>query len=617
MADIRKQEKVFTRRALLLGTGQLALFGVLGARLYNLQITEGEKYRLQAEDNRINMGLLTPPRGLIFDRNGKPLAVNRPNYSVTLVPEQTSSIDATLDALSVYIPISDEERARIKRVARKTRGFVPVTVAENLDWDTFAAINVNAPSLPGAQPKVGSKRIYPAGPSASHVVGYVGAVSERELTGEPVLELPNMRIGKTGIEKGQDLALRGKAGSRRVEVNYIGRTIREIGRVEPGPGDDIDLTIDLDLQRFALDRLGEESGAVCVMDIRLGDVLVLASAPNFDPNLFPDGISHKNWNRLLNNERNPLVNKAVSGQYPPGSTFKMVTALAGLASGNMTAETRFTCRGRMKLGKASFHCWKRGGHGSLDMRSALKNSCDIYFYETALRSGIDNLAAMARDFGIGSRLNVGLPAERPGLMPSKNWARAIQGRVWQKGETLISGIGQGAVLTTPLQLATMTSRIANGGFQINPRLFRSIGGVEQQQEQVKQLAIPPSAMQVVKDGMNAVSNVPGGTAYRSRIKEPEWALAGKTGTSQVKRITKAERARGIIKNKDLPWKFRDHALFVAFAPVQDPRYAISVVIEHGGSGSRAAAPVARDIMRETLRRDPLSLTAAQAQFGAG
>ena len=601
----------------MLGGGQLALFGVLGGRLYNLQITEGEKYRLQAENNRINMSLLTPPRGLIFDRNGRPLAVNRPNYYVTLVPEQTSSIDVSLDALSEYIPISDEDRARIKRIARKTRGFVPVTVAENLGWDTFAAINVNAPSLPGAQPEVGSKRIYPAGPVFPHVVGYVGAVSERELTGEPVLELPNMRIGKTGIEKGQDLSLRGKAGSRRVEVNYIGRTIREIGRVEPGAGEDITLTVDEDLQRFALDRLGEESGAVCVMDVRLGDVLVLASAPSFDPNLFPDGISHKDWNYLLNHERNPLVNKAVTGQYPPGSTFKMLTALAGLASGKMTPSTKFTCRGSMNLGKARFHCWRRGGHGSLDMRGALKNSCDVYFYETALRAGIDQLAATAREFGIGSRLNVGLPAEKPGLMPSKDWARAIQGRKWQKGETLISGIGQGAILTTPLQLATMTARIANGGFKINPRLYRSIGGVDQSQSQIEQMNIPHADFQVVRDGMNAVSNIPGGTAYRSRIKEPEWALAGKTGTAQVKRITRAERARGITKNKDLPWKFRDHALFVAFAPVHDPRYAISVVIEHGGSGSRAAAPVARDIMRETLRRNPLSLTSTPLSTGAG
>ncbi len=604
MSDIERG-RLLTRRALVIGGAQAAFFSLLAARMYDLQVLQGEQYRLLAEDNRINLHLIPPTRGRILDRNGKPLAQNRPNYQVLVVPEQTRSVPETLDALGKLVTIPPEERERVLREMKKKRSFVPIMIAENLDWETFAAINARGPELPGAQPDVGAAREYPGGNAVAHLLGYIGAVSKEELTGDPVLQVSGFKVGKGGVEKDKDLELRGRTGNRRVEVNSLGRIIRELDRDEPDAGHDVALTIDLDLQKFIVERLGEESAAVCVMDVRSSDVLALSSTPTFDPNMMARGVTHKEWQALLSNERNPLLNKSLAGQYPPGSTFKMITAMTALQANVISPQEKITCRGKVKLGRATFHCWKRGGHGAVNMRDALKKSCDVYFYEAARRAGIDNLSEMATAFGIGERLDIGIPGEKPGLMPTRGWKLATRGERWQNGETLITGIGQGAVLATPLQLATMTARIANGGLAIQPRLYRKIGGQPIPPEPVSQINVRPGAVRIAQEGMNLVVNGPGGTARRSRIDKPGWEMAGKTGTAQVKRITKAERAAGVIKNKDRPWKDRDHALFVAFAPYDNPQFAISVIIEHGGSGSGAAAPVARDILLETMERDPL------------
>ncbi|MCP1334997.1 penicillin-binding protein 2 [Futiania mangrovi] len=604
----RQHERSFTRRALLLGGLQLGAFVVLGGRLYQLQVVDGEQFLLRAEDNRINMRLLVPERGRILDRNGRPLAVNRPNYRVLIVPEDTEDMEATLDAVAGIVPLDEKTRQRVRRDVARNRSFVPVTVVENLDWETFAAVNAHLPSLPGAVPDVGAARDYPLGHTAAHLVGYVSNVSERDVAAEPdnpLLGQPAFRIGKGGVEKEQDLVLRGQAGSSRVEVNSMGRVIREVGRSDAVAGQDVTLTIDADLQEYAFARLSGESAAACVMDVRVGDVRALVSTPGYDPNSFVTGISRKDWQALLADPYNPLLNKAIAGQYPPGSTFKMLVAMAALESGAVDPGHTVVCNGSYRLGNHTFHCWRRGGHGRVDFKDSLKHSCDVFYYDIARRTGIDQIEAMAKAFGIGTRLDIGLPSEGEGLMPSREWVRAAKGRSWLQGETLITGIGQGAVLATPLQLATMTARIANGGLAIRPRLFRAVGGQELEVPPLRQIPVSDAVMRVVREGMDAVSNEQGGTAYRSRIAHEGLEIAGKTGTSQVRRITKAERARGVTRNEDLPWNRRDHALFVAYAPRHDPRYAISVVVEHGSSGSGAAAPVARDILMETIRRDPI------------
>ncbi|MFQ5958822.1 MAG: penicillin-binding protein 2 [Alphaproteobacteria bacterium] len=603
--------KKFSRRALLLAGGKAALLTALGGRLYYLQVVQSDRYTMLAEENRINLRLLPPPRGRIFDRLGEPLAANRLNYRVVLVSEQASAVEETLDALGRIIPVSEREYRKVLRESGRKRGFVPITVRENLTWAEVSRVEVNVPDLPGIMIDVGQTRTYPHGAAAVHVIGYVAPVSEDDLTGDPLLELPDFRIGKNGIEKVYDGRLRGSAGNSQVEVNAFGRVIRELARHDGQPGDDLVLTLDAGLQRYATDRLGEESASAVVLDIHTGDVLALASSPTYDPNAFNAGLSSEQWQELIHNPRKPLVNKAIAGQYPPGSTFKMVVALAALEGGVLTPQQRFTCNGSLRLGDRVFHCWKRGGHGTLDMVQAIEQSCDVYFYEVARRAGIDRIADMAALFGLGGRTRIDLAGERTGLVPDREWKLATFGVPWQLGETLIVGIGQGYLLTTPLQLAVMTARIANGGVAVTPRLVRRpvpsvAGDVDKSGEEpaFERLGISPGSLAAVTKGMERVTNKRRGTAYAARITEPEMAMAGKTGTVQLRRISKSERRAGIRKNEERPWEERDHALFVAFAPVRAPRYAVAVVVEHGGSGSRAAAPIARDVLRETQRRDP-------------
>ena len=608
---IRDQDrfKQFTRRAMLLGGGKLVLFSALAARMYYLQVIESERYHTLAEDNRINLRLLAPPRGRILDRNGVEIAANQKNYRLIIVTERSPDTDATLDHLSRIIEIGDNDRRRVLREVRRQRGFVPVTVRENLEWEDVARVEINAPDLPGVHIEVGQTRHYPYIDSAAHLIGYVGAVNAKEQTGDPLLELPSFRIGKNGVEKVHDLHLRGRAGRSEVEVNAFGRVIRELSRRDGQPGDEVRLSVDMALQELAHKRLGEESGAVVVMDVQTGEVLALASTPAFDPNAFNKGISRDYWQELMRSERAPLTNKAIAGQYSPGSTFKMVVGLAALESGLVTPDHQTFCSGHVQLGNVRFHCWKKQGHGRLNMEGALQHSCDIYFYDIAKRIGVDRISAMSRKLGLG------LPGEKPGLIPTRGWKLAILGKPWQLGETLVTGIGQGFVLTTPLQLAVMAARLANGQRAVTPRLTRVepaalpaggavAGETVSAPAPFAPLNIAPEHLDVVRRGMFQVSNNPRGTAYRARIVEKGWEIAGKTGTSQVRRITLAERETGVRKNEDLPWRERDHALFVAFAPAHDPKYAISVVVEHGGGGSAVAAPIARDVMLETLKRDP-------------
>ena len=588
--------RTFTRRALLLGGAQAALVTGLAARMYYLQVIESEQYKLLADENRINLRLLPPPRGRVLDRTGVELANNQQNYRVVLIAEQADNVAQTLEALAELIPLDAYERSKVLREVKRRRSFVPVTVAENLTWEEFARVNVYTPDLPGIQPDIGETRAYPYGGKMAHVIGYVGAVSKRDLTGDPLLELPGFRVGKSGVERTREELLRGKAGVSRVEVNAFGRVIRELNRREGQPGEDLRLSLDAELQNHMMNLLGEESASAVVMDIHSGEVLGLASTPGFDPQAFNIGLTQQAWTDLTGDPRNPLMNKAIAGQYPPGSTFKMIVAIAALDAGLMSPEQKVFCSGHLELGNQRFHCWKRTGHGNMEMLDAIEQSCDVYFYEVAKRVGIDRIAETARHFGLVADTGIEIPAERKGLMPTREWKKARTGEAWQQGETLVAGIGQGFVLTTPLQLAVMTARIANGGFAVKPRLILGVPESAEAVSEPERMPIGRNALQLVAEAMRRVSNVPTGTALGARIRDPSMALAGKTGTSQVRRITRAERENRVLRNDELPWEQRDHALFVAFAPTSAPRYAVSVVVEHGGSGSAAAAPLARDIL---------------------
>jgi penicillin-binding protein 2 len=596
------RRSVFTRRSLLLGGLQVGMVTALVGRLYQLQVLQANHYRTMAEDNRVNLRLLVPPRGPIFDRNNVQLAGSQQNFRAVLVAEQTKNVPETLDRMAGLIDLTETERARILRDVRRRRRFVPVSIREDLSWAEVAKLEVNAPDLPGVAIEVGMSRLYPLGVATAHLLGYVAKVAEAELTGDPLLELPEFRIGKNGVERQHDTKLRGKAGAVEVEVNAIGRIIRELERKEGQPGDEIHLALDSGLQVFASERFGVETGAAVVLDVHTGEVLTLASVPSYDPHLFYHGIRSDVWRDLNNNPKTPLINKAISGQYAPGSTFKMVVALAALETNAIQRGGTVFCPGFTTLGDARFHCWRKEGHGYVDMRDGIKQSCDVYFYEVARRVGLDRIAEMANRLGLGRATAIDLPGERPGLIPTREWKEATLGDIWHPGETLVAGIGQGYITATPLQLALMLARMVNGGYMVTPRLAR-VRPDEAKRERTR-VGISPRNLEVMIEAMMAVVNEPRGTALGARIREPEFAMGGKTGTSQVRRISRAERATGIRKGDQVPWHLRDHALFVGFAPLDKPRFACAVVVEHGGGGAAVAAPIARDILLEAQKRNP-------------
>jgi penicillin-binding protein 2 len=609
-----KRTGVFTRRALLIAGGQIGLFGLLGARLYQMQVVDGARYETLANENRISARLIAPPRGRILDRFGAVLGGNKLNWRALLIAEQTADVTVTLDNFSRLVPLADHERARIERDIRRHRRFIPIMLREFLTWEDMARIEVHAPELPGVIVDVGTTRQYPLKDVTAHVVGYVAPPNEAEVAEDPMLALPGMRVGRAGIEKFHELRLRGHAGAEQLEVNALGRVIRELDRQEGTPGQDIGLTIDAGLQQAALQRLGEESASAVVLDCRNGEVMAMVTNPSFDPSLFNSGVSQAQWIEWTKNRRAPLINKAVAGLYPPGSTFKPVVALAGLEARTVTSTERINCPGFIDVGTTRFHCWRKWGHGLLDMRGGLKNSCDVYFYEVARRTGIDRIAAMARRFGIGVDLPIELPGARSGLMPTREW-RIAQGARWNIGDTIVSGIGQGYMLTTPLALATMAARVATGA-AVQPHLTRSIAGKLQQgarTEDWASLGIPERELQVVRQGMWEVVNDTDGTAPIAKLPaDMHMQLAGKTGSSQVRRVSRAQREKG-FNSENLPWEYRPHALFIAYAPYDAPRYAVAVVVEHGNAGAAAAAPIARDIMIDTLTRDPANRQPAVQQ----
>jgi penicillin-binding protein 2 len=599
--DDERRRGVFTRRALMLGAGQLGLLGFLAYRLQKLQVEQGERYATLAETNRISARLIAPPRGRVLDRGNRVIAANDLNWRALLTAEQTQDVGATLETLSHIIPLTEQERTRIEREVRRRRRFVPAVVREFLSWEEMARIEVNAPDLPGISIDVGTTRQYPWAEHLAHVVGYVAPPAEGDIDGDPLLELPGIRVGRSGIERHHDKLLRGSAGTVQFEVNAVGRVIRELDRREGTRGTDVQISIDAELQKAVRGRI-EEGTSIVVMDARNGEVVAMASQPSFDPNLFSSGISSTQWREWTRNRATPLINKTTNGLYAPGSTFKMIVGLAALEARTVTPGERVFCPGHYDLGDTRFHCWRRGGHGSQDMRGALKYSCDVYFYELARRTGIDRITAMAKRFGLGVDLEIELPGTRSGFSPTRQW-RIDQGKPWNLGDTVVHGIGQGFYQFTPLSLATMTARLATGR-AVQPHLTHSINGKPvkgTRPEDWPLIGIPERDLKLMREGMWAVVNEQGGTGASGRLPASAGVMAGKTGSVQVRRVSREQRERGFrVENQPREW--RPHALFVAFVPYDNPQYAISVVVEHGTSGSGAAAPLAKEVMTDVMNR---------------
>jgi penicillin-binding protein 2 len=578
--------RVFDRRAFFLGAVQVAAGTALIGRMGYLSIAQADKYKVAAEENRVALHLIPPRRGWIVDANGAAIATNRPAYAVELVPSLAGDLKVALDRIGTIVPLAPADRTRIEEEAKDLPPSAALTIASDIGWDAFAALNLELADMPGLQPQRTYVRHYPDGEAFAHLTGYVGRATAEQYKAarEPLYLLPAFRIGKSGVEKGKDAPLRGKAGARRVEVNARGRIVQELDTRPDVPGQTVQLTIDRGLQAFAAARVGSESCSVVVIDVTNGDIKCLLSMPAFDPNVFSNRIPSKLWKELQEDEKKPLLNKSLQGLYVPGSTFKPVTALAALAEGVLPSQ-RVVCNGRYRLGSNTWHCHKRSGHGSVDLRSGIAKSCNVYFYTMARQVGAQAVADMARKLGLGHEFDLPMPEQRGGEVPDPAWKQKRFGQEWKVADTLNMAIGQGYVLMNPLQLAVMTARIATG-LVVEPRMLAG-----KAPKPFEPLPIPPDFLDAVRQGMDDVVNGPGGTARGSALKVEGVRMGGKTGTAQVRRISGS--ARG---GANVPWKFRDHALFIAFAPVDNPRYAISVVVEHGIGGSRAAAPIAKDVL---------------------
>ncbi|GGL40012.1 MULTISPECIES: penicillin-binding protein 2 [Caulobacter] len=616
--EVNERQGVFHRRAFLMGGLAGGGLMALGGRLAQLQLVEAQRYQKLSAGNQFNYRLTPPPRGLILDRNGVALASNRPNFRLMVSKDSKDfDVETALDDLALLVPIDAARRARlVKDIARAPKK-APVAVMEDMTWEEFSRVNIRAPELPGVTADMGEVRVYPFGGAFAHVIGYVAKVSDRDLEkakddptqDQDLLHHPGFRIGKAGIEKSLDRDLRGRPGATKAEVDAQGRVVRldPEGDIPATPGKEVRLTLDADIQNRALEVMGDESGAIVVMDIRNGDLLAMVSAPSFDANRFVKGLSGPEYKALAEYERKPLLDKVLNGTFPPGSTFKPTVGLAALTAG-IDPEVRVSCGGSWYYGGRTWRCWQKGGHGSQNLHEAIKNSCDIYFYQTSLKIGPDAIASAARAMGFGSTFDIGIPGQKKGLVPDREWKkRAFKknpaNQIWFPGETPSYGIGQGALSVNALQLAVMTSRLANGKKALNPRLIKSVGGVEQPSgAAVPDLPFSMEHLAYVRGGMAAVANDVRGTAYRqSQLGLGDVQMAGKTGTAQVRSYDKVKSRN----SASVQWKLKDHNLFVAFAPYDDPRYAVAVIVEHGGlGGATAGAPRAREVMRVALLKDP-------------
>ncbi len=607
------QHGKFSRRTVLLGAAQVLGLGAATARLYQLQVLDQSSYAKLSEQNRNTVQMLAPLRGQIVDRFGTVLAANTDQFQAVLVRSLAPDMGGVLRDLSMLIPLSRQTQDRIIRRALRQSPNLPVMITRDLNWEQFAQINLRAPRLPGIQTRKAGRRQYFHGDAVGLVVGYVGAVQRFALDDDPLLRLPGMSVGKSGVERAMEKRLRGVGGRKRLEVDAHGRIIREQDKTQPEAGRDVVLTIDTQLQRRVMQRLASEKrAAAVVIDVVTGEVVVMASVPSFDPQQIAKGITSPQWRKLRRRRGDPFINRAIAGQYPPGSTFKLVTALAALEAGLVKLDEKVQCPGHYTLAGHKFRCWRRAGHGAVDLHRALRESCDVYFYDMANRLGIRAIGAMAKRLGFAQSYDMGIAAQARGLIPDPEWKFGRFNKSWYGGETILAGIGQGYVLATPLQMAVMVARVASGR-RVQPTLLRPEQGTSVAEFQP--LDIAPKWLQAVRGGLIGAVNEPGGTGRRARLPLGEALIAGKTGTSQVSR--RSSRRSGAR----LAWKYRDHALFVGYFPADAPRYAVSVVVEHGGGGGSVAAPLMRDITGFLLEADPAArpaiLAPASAKISAG
>ena len=623
--------RLIGRRMFIISAAKaVVVFGLFG-RLISLQINESKKYKTLSDKNRFREWKFSPPRGLISDYFGKEIASNKQVYQLHIVPENSENLEILFFRLKSILNLSDKNIFKIKKKIKSQKPWDPVIISDNLTWSEFSRINLFLHELQGAEPVVSVARLYTE-PSSAHVIGYVSRVSKKDLQTKAYLEnrvAAGTRVGKTGLENQLDSRVIGEVGYKRYEVNAFGKRIKEIS-INPGkPGEDFKTTLDLEVQNLSSKLLEGKAGAICVMDIYRGDVISLVSAPAFDSNKFVHGINQKDWDFLIKHRDKPLVNKAIAGLYPPGSTIKILSTISALENDIFSPKTVIQCKGHIELYGEKYHCWKKKGHGFLDMREGIKQSCDVYFYEVARKLGIDRLSETAKKFGLGKKVLGDLVEERAGLVPNTKWKKKNIGKSWYLGETLHAGIGQGYWQVSPLQLCLMTAQVANGGYKIEPRIvlnheeekkFKDLNEFISKKKlfsddkmslyelitrfKYKSLFRNSANIKFVQDALFGATNEPMGTSYRSRLTKEEFIFAGKTGTSQVRRFTEKQRELE-IKNEDLPYEQRDHALFVAFAPYHEPRYSISVLVEHGGSGSGSAAPIAKKVIKKVLERHSL------------
>ena len=609
----QSKTRLITRRMFILSVIKTTIFISIICRLFYLQISENIKWRSLSDKNRLREWKIAPQRGIIEDYFGKKIAINSQVFQLHMIPEDVSNLEELFFRLSKLIDFDERKKNNLIKRLNKRKPWEPIIVSDNLTWPEFSRLNLFLHEIQGIKPVVAVARKYLEEGSSSHVIGYVSETSVKDLENSKLLRkinIPGLKTGKNGLEKSLNETMIGKPGLQRFEVNAYGKRIKELEFVQGIAGKNYRTTLDIDVQKFASKLIKDVSGSICVMDIYTGDVIAMVSSPTFDANKFVHGIAFKDWQDLINNDKKPLMNKSIAGLYPPGSTIKPIVALSALENDVVSPDTTTECKGEIELYGHKYHCWKEKGHGFLRLREAIKQSCDIYFYEVARRLGVDRLAETATKFGLGNKVFDILEEEQSGLVPTTQWKLKNIGLGWVLGETLLAGIGQGYFQTTPIQLCLMSAQLANGGYKIKPRIIYDEQALQSTAgtwgERFRQLYRNQENVKFVLDAQFGATNEPMGTSYGSRHVKPEYIFAGKTGTSQIRSITAEERELK-IKQKDLPYKRRDHALFTAFAPYKNPRYALSIVIEHGGTGSSAAAPIAKKIIKKILDRHQLRI----------
>jgi len=630
----QNKSKIITRRMFILSALKSAVFLAIIIRLFFLQISENIKYRSLSDKNRLREWKVAPPRGIIKDYFGEQIASNTQVFQLHMIPEDVPNIQTLFFKLSKIISFTERDQKVLLKRLKKRKPWEPIIISDNLSWAEFSKLNLFLHEIQGIKPVVSVARKYSEDGSTSHVIGYVSAVSVKDLENSELLRqinVPGLKTGKSGLEKSFNEPMIGKPGFQRFEVNAYGKRIKELKFEQGTVGQDFTTTVDQDVQKYANELIKDKSGSACVMDIYTGDIIAMVSSPTFDSNKFVHGISTADWKSLIEDKRKPLMNKSIAGLYPPGSTIKPVVALSALENDVISPKLVVECTGSIELYGQKYHCWKEKGHGYMNLRNAIKQSCDVYFYEVARRLGVDRLSVTSEKFGLGEKVFDFFNEEKKGLVPNTKWKLENIGKGWVLGETLITGIGQGYFQVTPMQLCLMTARLANGGYAVKPRIIddkqavqpiidswrkefslkqNNTNGELTNEEQLNsdtslvRLYRNPENIKFVLDALYGATNEPMGTSYGSRFTKPEYVYAGKTGTSQTRTITPEER-EAKLKQKDLPYEKRDHALFTAFAPYKNPRYAVSIVIEHGGTGSSGAAPIAKKIIKRVIDRHQL------------